>query len=184
MVNLALGIFHLALFLAPVILCLVAIQNNPGLSICQLQHIGLIRHIHILLLQITISFLCDKTALIQGGHYHIALDLKITSVFIIEKLVTVYSHRYILGWIQWLPQMLLHFIGILQKFFLILIKTIFPLSTTAIFHIIKDICICITFTIVYSLCCRYRQRQIASPPQRNQAQTSSYTANFSCIFQH
>ena len=184
MVNLALGVFHLALFLTPVVLSLIAIQNNPSLSICQLQHIGLIRHLNILLLQITISFLCDKTALIQGGHDHIALDLKITCVFIIEKLVTFYSHWHILGWIQWFPQMFLHFVGILQKLFLVLVKAVFPLSTAAIFHIIKDICIRITFTIVYSLCCRYRQWQIVSPPQGNQTQTSSYTANFSCIFQH
>ena len=164
MVNLALGIFHLALFLAPVILSLIAIHNNPGLSICQLQHISLVWHLYILFLQIAIGFLRNKTALIQGGHYHMTFDLKITGVFIVEQLITLYSHWYILGRIQWLPQVFLHFVGIHQKLFLILSKAIFPLGTAAILYIIQNICICITFTIVYSFCCRYRHGQITSSP--------------------
>ena len=178
MVNLALCILHLAGFLAPVVLSLVAVQDNPGLGIRQLQHIGLVFHLHILGGKVAICMFRNKPPLVQGGHHHISLHHKITGILIIKELVPLHGYRHILGGIQGLPQIFLHFVGIQQKLLLILIQCILPGITPTVFHIVQNSRIRITFTIIPCFCLRQILCNTAGSKGNCHDQPGSQPANF------
>ena len=184
MVDLALGILHFAGFLAPVILGLVAVHNNPCLGIRQLQHICLVLHLHILGYKVAICMLRNKPPLVQGGHHHISLHHKITGVLVIKKLIALYCHRHILGGVQGLTQLFLHLVGIQQKLLLVFVQGIFPGIAPAIFHIVQNSRIRIAFTIINCLCPWHVQHTAASSKSHRHSKPGSQPANFFLILQH